>query len=163
MIRLLMRSLIFFVLLSSFWNAASAATSAPQGMNCSLSVPPPDAGEVSAHGTILRVYPRAKDITLSYSGCQALFAPDGTKWTVVSLTEVIDGDPVRVWSAEERGSALLTCRFKRGKVVQGNQNECPAPEFLLIKSMSAGCTRLVQQALAKQGLQASLPPECEHQ
>lgn len=142
--------------------SAFANDDTPQGRNCDLSTPPISAGEEQNHGTVLRVYPRAKDIDSKYTGCQALLAPDGERWVVVSLIEVVNGDPVRVWSAYEKDSTILACRFRNGKVVQGNPDTCPAPEFLLLKSMAPGCVSIVGGAVAKYGLGAPRPSECEY-
>ena len=155
-----MRSISLLLLLFSFCDIASASNGVPLGKNCNLSVPPSDAGEVSTHGVLLRVYPRAKDITESYSGCQALLAPDGDKWTVISLTEVIDGDPVRVWWIDEQDSVLANCQFRNGRVVHGEPKDCPAPKSLLIRSVQSGCTGRREATLSKQGLGVPAPPEC---
>jgi hypothetical protein len=128
-----------------------------------LALPPATAGETANHGITLRIYPRAMDIGTRYSGCQVLFAPEGEKWIVLSLTEVIDGDPVRVWSAYETDTEVLACRFKQGKVVQGNSDTCPAPRSILLESLAPGCTRLIQDAVTKYGLGAPRPPECQYQ
>jgi hypothetical protein len=156
-----MRRLCVFLTFTAFWGVAAATVGVPKGENCNLSVPPTDAGEVSLHGTILRVYPKATDITPSYNGCQVLFAPSDDKWVVLSLTEISDGDPVRIWSDFEEGAAIPDCRFKKGRVVQGDPHSCPAAEFLLIKSRPVGCTQRVVNAITKQGLRAALPRECE--
>jgi len=141
----------------------AADTGKPTGKNCDLASPPAAAGETVNHGITLRVYPRTKGIDTRYSGCQVLFAPEGEKWIVLSLTEVIAGDPVRVWSAYETDAAVLACRFKQGKVVQGNPDTCPASRFILLESLAPGCTRALQNAVAKYGLGAPPPPECEYQ
>jgi hypothetical protein len=154
----LLMCLLFWVL-----PVRAADTDKPMGGNCDLTSPPATAGEEINHGITLRVYPRAKDIDTRYSGCQVLFAPEGQKWTVLSLTEVIEGDPVRVWSAYETDTTALACRFKQGKVVQGNPDTCPAPEFILVKSLASGCVRTMQDSVAKHGLGTARPPECEYQ
>lgn len=135
----------------------------PIGENCDLASPPITAGEMMNHGITLRIYPRAKDIDMRYRGCQVLFAPEGEKWTVLSLTEVMAGDPIRVWSAYEIDAAVLACRFKHGKLIQGNPDTCPPPEFILVKSLAPGCARAIRNAAAKHGLEAPWPPECEYQ
>lgn len=115
------------------------------------------------HGVVLRIFPRAKDIDATYTGCQALLVPDGKKWAIVSLTEIVNGDPVRIWSEDEKDPAVLACRFKGGKVVEGDPDNCPMPQFLLIKSLAPGCVRTIQDAVAKHGLGAPRPPKCEYQ
>lgn len=152
--------LLLLILLSHA--VAFAKDKAPRGRNCTLSVPPADAGEELNHGMVLRVYPRAKDIDSNYTGCQAMLAPDGQRWVVVSLTEVVKGDPVRVWSAHEQYASILNCRFKGGKVVRGDPDQCPAPEFLLIKSIAPGCVHTVREAISMHGLGAPRPAECEY-
>jgi len=155
------------LVLSFFLLAAAPALSAgpgrPTGINCDLSSPPAAAGEEMNHGAVLRVFPRAKDIGPTYTGCQALLAPDGEKWVVVSITEVVNGDPLRVWSDYEKDPAVLACRFKGGKVVEGDPNKCPVPQFMLVKSIAPGCVRIIQAAVAKHGLGAQWPQECEYQ
>jgi hypothetical protein len=141
---------------------AASVQDRPTGLNCNLAAPPRNAGEEQNHGVILRVFPRAKEIGATYSGCQILFAPDGKGWTVVSLTEIVEGDPTRVWSQYERIPEKLQCRYKAGKVVEGNPDSCPAPEFVLIKSMAPGCVRVVRRQVAKSGLGAGWPPECQY-
>jgi len=141
----------------------AADTDKPAGKNCDLVAPPATAGERENHGITLRVYPRAKDVDARYNGCQVLFAPEGEKWTVAFLTEVINGDPVRVWSAYETDDEVLACRFKQGKLIRGNPDACPAAQFILLESLAPGCTRIVQDAVAKYGLGAPRPPECKYQ
>lgn len=141
--------------------ALAAGTDRPTGKNCNLASPPAAAGEDFNHGITLRIYPRAKDIDAHYSGCQVLLMPEGEKWVTVSLTEVIGGDPVRVWSAYEKDPAVLACRFKRGKVIQGDPGKCPVPEFILLKSVPRACVDKMKNA-ANQGTQ--WPPKgCEYE
>ncbi|WP_157214704.1 hypothetical protein [Polaromonas sp. CF318] len=142
--------------------ARAADIEKPVGKNCGLASPPAAAGEEMTHGVTLRVYPRAKDIDTRYSGCQALFAPEGEKWIVLSLTEVVNGDAVRVWSTYETDAEALACRFKKGKVVHGNPDTCPAPEFILVKSMAPGCARILPGAATQHTLAAPRPPGCEY-
>jgi hypothetical protein len=154
---------LFFGLLLISLPMLSAGADRPTGKNCDLASPPAAAGEETNHGIVLRIYPRAKDIDSHYTGCQVLLAPDGKKWVAVSLTEVINGDPFRLWSAYEKDPAVLACRFKRGKVIKGDPNKCPAPEYILVKSLAPGCVRIIEDAVAKHGLGAPRPPECEYQ
>ena len=135
----------------------------PAGENCGLTSPPASAGEEFNHGVVLRVFPRAKDIGPTYTGCQAVLVPDGEEWVVISLTEVLKGDPIRVWSEHENDPAVLACRFSGGNLVEGDPKKCPVPQFLLFKSLAPGCVRIIKEAVAKHGLGAPRPPECEYQ
>lgn len=140
---------------------SAMGTDRPQGKNCQLAQPPDSAGEEFNHGVTLRIFPRAKDIGSTYTGCQVVWAPDSGKWALISLTEVINGDPVRVWSEDQDDPELLACRFKAGTVVQGNPDRCPVPQFLLLKSLAPGCVRAIKDSVAKHGLGAPRSAECE--
>jgi hypothetical protein len=126
-----------------------AAETRPQGKNCDLAEPPADAGEETNHGMVLRVYPRAKEIGPDYSGCQLLMMQSNEKWIVVLYTEVIAGDPVRVWSEFEPDPAKFSCRFKAGKLVSGNEDVCPAPQYLLMRSLAPGCVSAIREEINK--------------
>ena len=151
------------ILLALALPAHSGDSSPPVGANCNLVSPPKDAGEKMNHGIVLRVFPRAKDITASYTGCQALLAPDADKWSVVLLTEIVAGDPIRVWSPDDSDLTEDNCRFKQGKVVEGNPDRCPMPEHLLIKSLAPGCVQIIRDAVAKHGSGTPRPQECDDQ
>jgi hypothetical protein len=142
--------------------AFAADEGRPHGPNCDLTAPPASAGEDMNHGITLKIYPRAKDIDASYSGCQVMFAPDDGKWLIVALTQIVAGDPVRLWS-DENDAEWLNCRYKNGRVVTGNPEKCPVPTSLLLKSMAAGCVAKIQDAVAKRGLGAASLKECEYQ
>jgi hypothetical protein len=160
-----MRHFIVLILFLFCHAVASANDGAPQGKNCHLTAPPADAGEEFNHGMTFRIYPRAKNIDANYTGCQAVFVSDGQNWVVMSLTEVIKGDPVRIWSpdGEEQDAETRACRFKDGKVVRGNSETCPAPKSLLQRSMAPGCARKIQESIAKNGMGAPRPSECEYE
>jgi hypothetical protein len=154
------------VLLLPLWLALPApavAAPRPSGTNCDLKSPPTEAGEEMNHGVTLRVFPRAKSINSSYSGCQVLFAPAAGSWHVVSIAEVAAGDPTRIWSEHAGNDESVACRYKNGTVVEGNADKCPHPEFLLIKSMAPGCVKLLQEAVAKGGLGAATPAHCQYE
>jgi hypothetical protein len=143
--------------------ANAAGNGRPVGLNCELTAPPASAGEESNHGTTFRVFPRAKDIGAEYSGCQALLVEDESKWVAVSLTEVINGDPVRVWSVGNPNDPSMSCRYSKGKVVSGGSDTCPMARSLLVKSMAPGCGRRIQEGLAKNGYAVSRLQECKYE
>ena len=152
---------VFFLALAIVGVASAAQR--PTGSNCNFAQPPSSAGEEMNHGIVMRIHPRAKDIGPSYTGCQVLFAPQEKGWIVVSVTEVLRGDPVRVWSPHAQNATLIACRFRKGKVVAGDPEKCPMPEFLLLKSVAPGCLQIIRETVAKGGVGAPRPPECEYQ
>jgi hypothetical protein len=143
--------------------APVGAAERPEGTNCRLSAPPESAGEEFSHGAILRSYPRARDINGAYTGCQLMWAPDGAKWVIISATEVVRGDPVRIWSPHAGDPRLTACQYKNGRVISGVAETCAAPEFLVAKSLAPGCVKRLQEAVAAGGLGAPKPSGCEYE
>lgn len=159
-----MRRLAYLLLLLMVAPPALAAEDErPKGTNCDFAGPPDSAGEETNHGIILRIYPRARDITNAYSGCQVMWVPDGAKWVVISITEVVNGDPVRIWSPYSTTPERTACRYKNGRVVSGVAATCAAPEFLLAKSLAPGCVKKLREAVAAGGLGAAMPNGCEYE
>ncbi len=137
--------------------------SRPIGENCNISTPPINAGEEMNHGVTLRIYPRAKDISESYSGCQSLWAPDKDGWVVVAVSEYINGYPVRLWSPHEKDPDKKSCRYSKGKLVSGNKGKCPISESLVMRSLPSGCVENIRNAVAKDGIGAPRPSECKYE
>lgn len=142
--------------------APAARAERPHGKNCHLAAPPQSAGEKEAHGVVLRVYPRAKAIDTSYSGCQLVWVPHGARWVVISAAEVIRGDPVRIWTPNPEDASLTGCRYRNGSVTKGSAADCAAAEFLLAKSLAPGCVQKQREAVAAAGLGAANPVGCAH-
>ena len=159
-----MRIVLFaYLCLLSCFAAYAGEVARPQGKNCVLAVPPEAAGEEFNHGLVLRIYPRARDIDSKYTGCQIMWAPDGTKWVTVSVVAVENGEPVRLWSPDASETELLACRYKNGRVVAGNTESCPAPQFLITRSVAPGCVEKMRAAVAIGGVGAPLPRGCNHE
>ena len=159
-----MRSAVALFMLSLTLGFAHGAENPPPlGKNCSLVEPPSLAGEESNHGAILRIFPRARDIDSRYTGCQAMFAEYAGRWVVVSLTEVVQGDPVRIWSEHEAANPAMSCSYSKGKVVVGNPETCPMAEFILVKSLAPGCFQSIRESVAQQGLGAPWPTGCKYE
>jgi hypothetical protein len=154
-----MRFIVLFILLFPVAVMAVADDAPPLGTNCQLTSSPVDAGELFTHGITMQIYPRIKDINSSYTGCQATFLPERDGLVILSLTEVVKGDPVRIWV--EKDKSLLTCRYSKGKLIRGEADTCPLPQSLLIKSLAPGCVQLIKAAIEKDGLGAAYPSECK--
>jgi hypothetical protein len=68
-----MRQILASALLLLCGPAFAGEIGRPVGKNCDLAEPPDTAGEEFDHGALLRIYPRARDIGMSYNGCQAVW------------------------------------------------------------------------------------------
>ncbi|MET3912094.1 hypothetical protein ABID59_006461 [Bradyrhizobium sp. S3.3.6] len=139
-----------------------AAEARPQGKNCDLAEPPAGAGEDTAHGMAMRIYPRAKDIGPDYSGCQLTMLQIKEKWFVLSYTEVVAGDPIRIWSEHDPDPRKRACRFKAGKLVSGSEDICPAPEFLLSRSLPPGCAPVTGEQASRGEPGTPRPARCDY-
>ena len=154
---------IVAVLLFGWGIFVGAAQDRPTGRNCGLAHPPTTAGEEYWHGVTLRIHPRANRIDRSYSGCQTVFLPSANGWQVVSITEVLRGDPVRIWTSVPSEFALNECRYKGGRLTHGDADRCPVPQSLLMKSMNAGCIKAMRSRAEKSGLDPKWPQHCEYE
>ena len=154
---------VLFVLALASVTSSATDNPRPVGPNCTLSAPPASAGEESNHGAVLRVFPRARDIDPQYSGCQSLFAEHNGQWILVSMTEVVKGDPVRVWFEQNADEDSLSCRYSHGKVVQGNPDKCPMPDLILLKSLAPGCVQRIREAVTDRGSGTPIPEGCEYE
>lgn len=159
-----MRRLSTFVaLLFCAGSALSAGDQRPRGTNCNLSAPPSSAGEEFNHGITLRIFPRAKDIGSTYSGCQMLWSPDARGWVLISMVEITNGDPTRLWFPHQSEADIASCRFKQGQVVRGDASKCPIPQQLILRSMSPGCVAKIRDAVANGGIGVDRPAGCEYE
>jgi|SRR5450755_660121 len=118
-----------------------AADAPPKGRNCDLAEPPTSSGEDTLHGATLKIFPRARDISKGYTGCQVMWVPDGTKWLVLSLTYIEKGSAVRIWFPLMPNHEAHVCRYRNGRVIAGNKDDCPMAEFLIHESMDVGCVQ----------------------
>ena len=136
-----MKRLVTFLSLSVLLHVPSeAAEPRPKGENCNLQAPPSSAGEEGGHGFVLLVYPRTKDISPDYSGCQSVFSVSTNQETRLAwVVEVMKGDPIRMWTPEANAKDVQTCRYKAGRLLRGNADTCPKAESLLMPSQPAGC------------------------
>ena len=136
----------------------------PEGTNCDLSAPPETAGENANRGMIIRIYPRARDITKTYTGCQITLASQGGEWVTMMITEIVEGDPIRLWSpyaaVSESIAELTSCRYRNGRVLSGVGDKCAMHEDLLIKSFTPGCLKKMSDAVAAGGMRTEWPEGC---
>lgn len=137
-----MRRFLLIVLIGFIgsMNSTWGAENRPNGLNCNLQAPPLASGEEFNHGVVLKIFPRARDLPKNYTGCQSFWMPDKNSWAIISMVVIEQGDPVRIWSPHNLGSSSADgCRYKGGRVVQGDSSKCPSPEYLIMKSLPPGC------------------------
>ena len=149
-----MNSLKLFICLASmaFLPGMSYADSKPTGSNCNLTAPPKEAGEIIDGplngGLPFAVFPRAKDINKSYSGCQAIWSvvPGApvtwpTVWKPIIWVEIVNGSVARAWSPVPGHSEANKCRFDQGRLVAGESTACTLIANFPLKSMRPGCLK----------------------
>jgi hypothetical protein len=157
---------VLIVTILLLWSSATMAdaSSRPVGTNCSLAAPPDDAGEDLSHGMTVRIFPRARDIRRTYSGCQVMWAQSGADgWVILSVVEIEEGDPRRIWSPFSSSPERFACLYKNGQVISGEEKSCASSTFLIQKSMARGCVVKLQAAIGAGGLAAARPQGCEYE
>jgi hypothetical protein len=135
----------------------------PSGTHCELAKPPETAGEATMQGAPMRIHPRILEISAKYNGCQTMWSLDRGTWTVVSVAEIKNGQPVRIWWPDPKKAGLNSCRYLRGKLVSGAPDKCPPGSSLLTKSLPPGCTVKLRDALAAGAVGAAWPKECQYE
>jgi len=120
-------------------SAPARADETPAGENCTLAVPPDNAGEEARDGVVHRIFPRRRDLSNSYMGCQQVFAPQGDRWTVAETVYIERGTIVRSTYAATKNSPAGSCRFEGGKLAEGDRRACPSPSQLPFRTLPAGC------------------------
>lgn len=135
----------------------------PVGLNCDLKSPPSSAGVVPTHSALLRIYPRAIDMPLNYSGCQALFFEDDGQWKV-GLMEFVGGHLRRSWAPGVNNPKQDACRYEKGKVVHGDSKTCRrdnSDDMLFMKSYAPECIRLFDNSSLSNDEESRLLSACE--
>jgi len=153
------RSIVCILLVALTATVAFSKERRPTGENCSLSAPPPSAGEEAHMGTKLFVYPRIAEIGKSYSGCQSLWVSSKDGVELAILIQVEDGLPVRSWTNVPEEKPGENCRYKGSKLVVGIPNQCTEQEYLLLHSIPAGCFAKIQTAISAK---EPRPQDCDY-
>jgi len=112
---------------------------APAGENCGLAAPPDKAGEEARDGVVHLIFPRRRDISQSYVGCQQVFAPQGAGWTIAETVYIERGTILRSTYAATNDKPAGSCRFENGKLAEGDRRACPTPRQLPFRTLPAGC------------------------
>jgi hypothetical protein len=118
------QSVIFVLLMLPI--AAASAPILPNAANCSLPSPPASAGEDKPQGQLMKMYPRAKDVTRSYTGCQRAWLWREGRWLIFSTRYYSAGVLRAFYGPELEGKATSVCLFQNGKLDAGSSGACPS-------------------------------------
>lgn len=115
--------------------------------NCSVTTPPPEAGETAVNGALVKVHPRRSGMTRPFAGCQTSWLLHEGRWVKVSVLYFERGE-LRAWWQPDREapSRAVLCTYSRGKLDAGAHPQChvPARESAPAVSYAPGC---VQEAM----------------
>jgi hypothetical protein len=101
--------------------------------NCMLQQPPNDAGENYTHGLVLKVFPRAAQISHAYSGCQLAWQHGEDGWSLAFKLYFEQGEVVAIWSPE------MECKYLNRSLNKESPDECPSEPPLAMLSVTRGC------------------------
>ena len=89
--------------------------------NCNLKTPPDGSGENFIHGTQLFIYPR--EVAQDYTGCQTMWADDGTKWMVLYIEA---GHPrlVHMNYPFDKKEGKYSCVYQEDALVNKDEKYC---------------------------------------
>ena len=160
-----MNNKLFVVgLLICFWFSAVMAKSdalRPVGENCSIEIPPKSSGEdAHMYGGVFKVYPRAKDISKNYSGCQIIWHGKESleNFSLFSIVKFEKGRLVRFWAPPNGNSDTISCEYINGLPAPGGGRDCAKAEGFPVKSMRPGCLNDFVKAQLDRSL--PLPKDC---
>ena len=117
----------------------SSTTTIAANTNCSLAVPPKDAGETQAHGVILYIHPRSHTVDNNYSGCQSQWFLDDDHYRKLSVVHYEKGVAVRYDNIRINGGIGYQCHYQDKRVKTESDKRCPAFEKLRRQTYQAGC------------------------
>jgi hypothetical protein len=152
------------ILLAALLMFAAGTNSTDSGIpstapNCSLQAPPSQSGEVEGDEKEfdLRVFPRQRDFPTRYTGCQVSWSNANGRWQLFAVAYFEAGKPVVFFgpSAAAGRKTDLVCRYHRGKLVAGDDKDCPDASQIVLASMPAGCLERIRSGTRPK------PPECE--
>jgi hypothetical protein len=137
-------------------SAAGGACAAEPGgeASCELSTPPAQAGEQVRDDLVHRIFPRRRDLPLTYTGCQLVFAPRGDGWSIAESVRFQDGKVVRSSYAATPAAPAGECLYEGGRLAAGDPRQCPSPRQLPFLSLPAGCYAEVAE-------QGAIPDRCK--
>jgi len=121
-------SRILGLLLIAF--TATSQASEPSGENCSLELPPPNAGYYAMLGVPFQVFPSAQDVGANYTGCQLLWSVEHAKPTLEMKIVFVEGKPIRGYAPEGESYPINCdqsgnqCEFAAPLPVPGYPKEC---------------------------------------
>jgi hypothetical protein len=121
---------------------------------CAIPEPPLGAGEEAHMGELLLVYPHAKDIGATFTGCQSIWGRTKAETRLIGRFEYSKGSFVAVHDGAKR----VECEYKNGQLKSGVNSDCPRSPAAPIPSLPPGCFSKVQRAVE---MASARPSECD--
>lgn len=118
---------------------AVLATTGIKPVNCDLSAPPGNSGEVQAHGVILYIYPRSHTINKNYNGCQNMWFYDDDHYRKLSVVHYNQGIVMAYDNINLNSIIGYHCEFENLSLIQNSDKRCPQYDQLKKKTYQAGC------------------------
>ena len=107
-------------------SAQSAFALPPDAPNCSLMSPPPGAGEDNPQSGLMKIYPRGRDISKSYTGCQRVWLQHNGEWLKFSTRYYQSGVLRAFYGPELNGKLTSVCYFANRKLSAKSRGACPS-------------------------------------
>ncbi len=144
------RGLLTFTLLLSLAQATRASDFAisPNASNCNLQSPPSGSGDVQGDEPEfdLKVFPRYRDFSLKYTGCQTSWFKRDDGWHRFSVAYFERGKPATfiIPAVVAEQATDMVCRYRGKKLVADDAHECPSSTDVILLSMPSGCIERIR-------------------
>lgn len=135
------------LLLAALWTGASGADLA--GENCDLKLPPLNAGYSALLGMPLRVYPSHEVISSSYSGCQVIWATDGSTEQLAMTIRFEHGKPKQLVG---RDVNMSFDECTSGSITEAAAGSCELAATLPYRSYARECLKTRTQPADSVGI-----------
>jgi len=157
------RTIRRFLILVCLYLVSCTTEQRPEGNNCGMINPPSNAGEDShMYFGLAKVYPRAKNMSAEYSGCQIIWSNKGESldsWSLAFKLIYANGELVRSQTFLSTDSEALECKYNSIELVSGKADDCYPLEQTPVVSMRPGCLKDLVEASYDRT--KPLPTDCQ--
>jgi len=109
--------------------------------NCNILQPPKAAGDSVLNGRLMKIFPRRKDMSANYTGCQTLWLDIQRMHKLEKILVLyFENGEIKVQQHTEAGKTF-SCRYYAGSLLPNSKIECSEKSIGALSSQPAGCTK----------------------
>lgn len=109
--------------------------------NCNIIQPPKAAGDSVLNGRLMKIFPRRKDMSENYTGCQILWLDIQRRHKLEKILVLyFENGKIKVQQHMEAGRSF-SCRYYAGSLLSNSSHECSKKSIGALSSHPAGCLK----------------------